>query len=107
MSDHIEGANAHPEIPAKTFAWVWICLVLITGIEVYLAYIELEPTLMLGILLGLSLIKAALIMAWFMHLKYEKRSLTLAIVPSILFCIGMMTVYILWDAVRLARMRAL
>jgi hypothetical protein len=46
-------------------------------------------------------------MAWFMHLKYEKRSLTLTIVPSILFCIAMMTVYILWDAVRLARMRAL
>src|ERR1700683_206089 len=107
MSDHIEGANAHPEIPAKTFAWVWICLVLITGIEVYLAYIELEPTLMLGILLGLSLIKAALIMAWFMTLNYEKFSLTLMLVPSILFCIAMMAVYIFWDAVRLARMRSL
>lgn len=105
MSDHGNGATAHIEVPARTFIWVWIGLVFITGIEVFLAYIQLEPTLMLGILIGLSLIKAALIMAWFMHLKYEKKGLSLMLVPTMIFCIGMMLVYILWDGIRLAHMR--
>ena len=77
----------------------------ITGIEVFLGYIQLEPTLMLGLLIGLSFIKAGLIMAWFMHLKYEKRGLSLMLVPTMIFCIGMMLVYILWDGIRLAHMR--
>ena len=44
----------------------------ITGLEVFLAYKELQPKLMLTILIGLSLVKAAMIMSYFMHLKFEK-----------------------------------
>ena len=105
MSNHSEAAGAHPETPAKTFIWVWIALVMLTGVEVYLGYIELEAHLMLGILLGLSVIKAGLIMSWFMHLKYEKRSLTLWLIPAAVFCIGMMLVYFLWDSIRLGQFR--
>ena len=106
MSDHGNGATAHIEVPAMTFVWVWVGLVIITGIEVLLAYMQVRPpSLMLGILIGLSLIKAGLIMAWFMHLKYEKKGLSLMLVPAMIFCIGMMLVYILWDGIRLAHMR--
>lgn len=105
MSDHGSGATAHVEVPARTFLMVWIALVVITGIEVFLAYKQVEPTLMLGLLIGLSLIKAALIMAYFMHLKYEKTGLSIMLVPAMIFCIGMMLVYILWDGIRLAHMR--
>ena len=105
MSDHGNGATQHTEVPTSTFLWVWISLVVATGIEVFLGYKQLEPTLMLGLLLGLSLLKAALIMAYFMHLKYERKSLSWMLVPAMIFCIGMMLVYILWDAVRLSEMR--
>lgn len=105
MSDHGGAENTHPAVPAKTFLWVWICLVFLTGVEVYLGYIELEPKLMLTILMGLSVIKAGLIMSWFMHLKYEKRSLTLWLVPATLFCIGMMLLVFFWDSFRLAALR--
>jgi cytochrome c oxidase subunit 4 len=106
MSNHGEAGNAHPAVPARTFIWVWIGLVALTGVEVYLGYIELAARLMLTLLLGLSVIKAGLIMAWFMHLKYEKRNLTLILVMTALFCIGMMMVYFYWDSLRLAHLRS-
>jgi cytochrome c oxidase subunit 4 len=106
MSEHGHAESAHTPVPASTFVWVWIFLVALTGIEVYLGYIELEPHLMLTILMGLSLVKAGLIMSWFMHLKYEKRSLTLMLIPATVFCIGMMMIYFFWDSIRLGQLRA-
>ena len=68
---------------------IWIALLVLTAIEVFLAYIHLNLTLMLIVLMGLSIIKAALIMAYFMHLKFERLSLILTIVPVliVLFCL--------------------
>ena len=43
------------------FFWVWGALLLMTAIEVYLTYQNMAPAKMLTILMGLSLIKAALI----------------------------------------------
>ncbi len=31
MSNHGELDSAHPAAPAKTFVWVWICLIVLTG----------------------------------------------------------------------------
>jgi cytochrome c oxidase subunit 4 len=42
---------------------------------------------MLVILMGLSLIKAAMIIAYFMHLKFERLSLVLTLVPILVVCI--------------------
>ena len=44
-------------------------LLVLTVIEVLLAYIHVPLTIMLTILIGLSLIKAAMIIAYFMHLR--------------------------------------
>jgi cytochrome c oxidase subunit 4 len=107
MSDHGEAENFHPVVPARTFIWVWIFLVIFTGIEVYMAYIDLEVKVMLTVLMGLSIVKAWLIVSWFMHLKYEKRSLTLWLVPATVFCIGMMLLVFFWDSLRLAALRPL
>ena len=105
MNNHGEADGVHPVVPARTFVWVWIFLIVLTAIEVYLGYIELEPHMMLTILMGLSIIKAGLIMSWFMHLKYEKRSLTLWLIPATLFCIGMMMLVFFRDSLRLAQLR--
>jgi cytochrome c oxidase subunit IV len=68
---------------------VWGGLLGLTAIEVFLAYIQLNVTLMLIILMGASIIKAALIVAYFMHLKFERLSLILTIVPTlvVLLCL--------------------
>ena len=68
---------------------IWGVLLGLTAIEVFLAYIQLNVTLMLIILMGLSIIKAALIVAYFMHLKFERMSFVLTVVPIlvVLLCL--------------------
>src|SRR5438309_2028719 len=91
MSDH---AIMHTEVAeqgsTKSFAVVWIVLLVFTGIEVLLAYEQINPIMMLTALLGLSVIKAALIIAYFMHLKFERFSLFLTLFPMLILCILLM-----------------
>ena len=82
------------------FLWVWVALLIMTGIEVYLAYQNLELIRMLSILMGLSLIKAALIIAYFMHMKFEVSPMKWVTMSSLVFCLAMMLVF-LPDAFRI------
>ena len=93
-------AHGHSKAP---YFWVWGALIVMTLIEVYLAYIHLAPVTMLTILLGLSLIKAALIIAWFMHLKGEKRVMKWMLMGSVVACLVLMTVFFP-DALRIIKL---
>jgi caa(3)-type oxidase subunit IV len=97
MNTQAHAAEAHGASVGTNLA-VWIGLVAITGLEVFLAYEELQPKVMLTILLGLSVVKAAMIMSYFMHLKFEKFSLVLWLVPAMLFCIMMMMIFFFTEA---------
>jgi cytochrome c oxidase subunit IV len=83
---------AHVEGSKRVFMFVWVWLVLITFLEVFLAYQQLEIKVMLSLLMSLSVVKASLIIAYFMHLRYEKRSLALTLMPAMVFVICMMFV---------------
>ncbi len=74
-------ANGHAEGGNRLYLSVWAALLAMTIVEVFLAYIQLPVNLMLVILMGLSVIKAALIVAYFMHLRFERLSLFLTLVP--------------------------
>jgi cytochrome c oxidase subunit 4 len=84
----------------RTNYWVWGWLLVLTGIEVFLAYIQLNLVLMLVVLLGLSLVKAALIIGYFMHMKFERLNLILTIIPAGIVCILLFNVFFP-DALRL------
>ncbi|HEV8491861.1 MAG TPA: cytochrome C oxidase subunit IV family protein [Candidatus Angelobacter sp.] len=99
MSDH--ASEGHQVGSPRLFLTVWIILAVVTGLEVYLGYLQLQPVLMLSILVVLSLFKAALIVAYFMHMKYERLSLALMLVPATLFCIFMMIVFFFHDSERI------
>ena len=100
-----EAVDDHAVGSTKLFAWIWVWLLLLTAIEVFLAYERVEVHLMITILLGLSLIKSALIMSYFMHLRFERLGLFLILVPAMVFCICMMLVWFFPDSVRLMNMR--
>jgi len=103
MSEHVEEMTVHgPGIP--TFAKVWAALLILTGVEVLLAYLQTPLLIMLTVLLGLSVIKAVLIIAYFMHLKFERLSLFLTLFPMLIFCILLMLIF-LGDAYRIPVMR--
>ena len=100
MSDHVDVQG--PGIP--TFARVWAALLVLTGVEVLLAYLQTPLLIMLTVLLGLSVVKAVLIIAYFMHLKFERLSLFLTLFPMLIFCIVLMLIF-LGDAYRIPAMR--
>jgi len=97
--EHIEGAST------KTFLTVWFALLFMTGVEVFLAYEQIPIVVFLTALVGLSVIKAALIIAYFMHLKFEKLSLFLTLFPMLILCIILMLLMFLPDSSRLMMMR--
>ena len=86
VEEHFAGSN-------KLFTSVWVWLLVLTLIEIFLAYRPMPIHYMLVILLGLSIIKAALIVAYFMHLRFERLSLILTIVPSLVICICLLFVF--------------
>jgi cytochrome c oxidase subunit IV len=105
MSAHDTTAlETHQPGTKKLFMWVWFWLLILTGVEVLLAYMRLEPHLMLTLLVGLSLIKSALIVAYFMHLRFEKIGLFLIIVPSLVFCLVMILIFVFPDSLRIVRL---
>ena len=83
----------HFEGGVRLFAYVLGALLVLTLVEVWLAYIEFSLLLMLTILMGLSIIKAALIVAYFMHLKFERMSLVLSLVPALVICICLLFIF--------------
>src|SRR4026208_752433 len=84
--EHFAGSN-------KLFISIWGWLVALTLVEIFLAYKPMPIHLMLLVLLGLSIIKAALIVAYFMRLKFELLSLILTIVPMLVVCILLLFVF--------------
>lgn len=83
------------------FFWVWGVLLLLTAIEVYLTYQNMQPAKMLTILMGLSLIKAALIIGFFMHLRYEISRMKWLTMCSVVGCLILMTIFFFPDAFRI------
>ena len=78
--EHVEGTTA-------LYMKVWFALIGMTLLEVFLAYERLPLITMLIILMGLSVLKAGLIIAYFMHLKFERMSLVLTLIPTLVICI--------------------
>lgn len=85
-AEHFAGSN-------RLFISIWIWLLVITALEVFLGYIHLPLFYMLTILMGLSIIKAALIIAYFMHLRFEKLTLVLTLIPALVICICLFAVF--------------
>ncbi|PYU93789.1 MAG: hypothetical protein DMG08_09315 [Acidobacteria bacterium] len=82
--------HTHAVSTTKVFVWVWSFLVLLTFVEVFFAYRKMPLELMIVILLGLSVMKSALIMAYFMHLKFERLSLVMTLIPALVILICLM-----------------
>jgi cytochrome c oxidase subunit 4 len=75
------------------FFWIWGALLVMTAIEVYLTYKNMQPLRMLSILMGLSLIKAGLIIGYFMHMKFEVSRMKWLTMASLVVCLALMIIF--------------
>jgi caa(3)-type oxidase subunit IV len=91
----------HDDNKAQYF-WVWGALLILTGIEVYFGYRQFfKPVRMLELLLFLSIIKSALIIGYFMHLKFETALMRWVLVISVTACFIIMYFFFFPDADRI------
>ena len=86
-------AEQHRHHGITQFVVVWIALLVMTAIEVYLTYQNMQPVRMLTILMGLSLIKAGLIIGYFMHMKYEISRMKWLTMCSLVACLALMMIF--------------
>jgi len=83
------------------YFWVWGALLLLTAIEVVLAYKQVFGAVrMLEVLLILSVIKSALIIGYFMHLKFERALMRWMLMVSVVACFIIMYFFYFPDADR-------
>ena len=71
-----------------TFVILALVLAAITGIELVLVYMPFHPIFIFTSLLALSLFKFVAVVAWFMHLIYDKLILTLAFGTGMVIATG-------------------
>lgn len=96
---HVDGA-AHDEHDTMTKGRIWkvfFILLAITCVEFFIAlflapHYNISSHWINPIYIVLTLFKAFYIVAYFMHLKFEKIGLALAIIVPILFIIGLILV---------------
>jgi caa(3)-type oxidase subunit IV len=95
------GAQPGPDHRRDYFRIFWVLLVL-TIVEVAVSYTKIDKRVMSAVMIALALSKASFVGLYFMHLKYEKRSLLwLAFLPLPLA--GSYAVFLLLDAFSLLR----
>ena len=64
-------AQEHTRVKAWTYTLVWLGLVLLTGLTIALSGVPLGRLSVLGAILIAS-VKSALVLSFFMHLRYER-----------------------------------
>ncbi|MFQ5902767.1 MAG: cytochrome C oxidase subunit IV family protein [Candidatus Binatia bacterium] len=65
-------AQEHTLVKARTYALVWLGLLMLTGLTVALTGVPLGRLSILGAILIAS-VKSTLVLSFFMHLRYERR----------------------------------
>jgi cytochrome c oxidase subunit 4 len=94
------GTDAGPGAGMKLYVTVWLILIVIVATEVALTYAGLGAGRQLAALLALALLEAALGVAYFMHLRWERRLLTWSLIPYLALMLVMLNH--LWrDAARM------
>jgi cytochrome c oxidase subunit 4 len=83
--EHGEGYLVHAHItPTKVYAGILGILILLTGLTVAAYRVRLgEWNLFVAV--AIAAVKSSLVMAWFMHLKYEKKFNILIVLGSFVF----------------------
>lgn len=69
-------------VPYRTFLVIWIALLILTGVTVWVAQYNLGP-LNIWVALGIATLKAGLVVAVFMHMKYENRLFKLSLFSAL------------------------
>lgn len=81
----------------------WLVLLALTLVMIFLDQASVSRPVLVSILLIAMLVKASVIGAYFMHLRFEKLSLALGVAVGLLVTGAILFFFIAPDAVRISR----
>jgi cytochrome c oxidase subunit IV len=86
-----------------TYIVVYVVILALSAAQIAIAYENIDGSQMLLRMLSVAIIQAGLAITFFMHMKSEKRSLALFLLPATIFVLAMMNMF--WsDSFRLLTM---
>jgi cytochrome c oxidase subunit IV len=93
---HEQSAHADgQQHPIKLYLWVWLLLFVFSSFSYMVDYFQLQGMLRWTLIIFFMLVKAGIIVAVFMHMKWERLGLKLAILTpplAILVLIALMAI---------------
>ncbi len=72
-------------VPLGTYVLIWAVLVVLTGVTVGVTWLDLEKWSIFTALL-VATVKASLVALFFMHLKYERKIISLIVLVTLATC---------------------
>lgn len=76
MEHQMHHGEEHPPSSIRQYVMTGLVLTVITVVELFLSYSSLPHGLLVTLLIALSAVKFVIVVAIFMHLKFEDRLLT-------------------------------
>jgi cytochrome c oxidase subunit IV len=96
MSTHADTAHAGTtQHPISVYLWIWLLLFVLSAFSYMVDYFHVQGLLRWTLIIVFMFLKAGLIVSIFMHMKWERMALKLAIlVPPLclLVLIGLMAI---------------
>jgi len=97
-------SQAHAQPPYRQYWIAWGVLLALTAVMLVVELLSLSKFLAIGLLLTVMTFKAMLIAGQFMHLRFDRRLLAVAVAVPVAFLSIFLFVLISFDAARIARM---
>ena len=72
-------ADTHQQHPIRIYLWIWLLLFVFSAMSYMVDYYQLQGMLRWSLIITFMLLKAGFIVAIFMHMKWERLALKLAI----------------------------
>ena len=83
----------HGDDRSRTYLYVFLALAIFTALEVGVSYLDdLPEALQLGALVALAVSKIALVVLWFMHLRYDRRVFAVPFVLGLLLVVPLVLI---------------
>ncbi len=83
----------------KGYVITWVWLLVITVLEIAVVLVGLPKALLASLLLLMSLMKAALIVGYFMHLRYERVAFIYTVVTPMVVLVVILFAFVAPDAI--------
>ncbi|HXF81186.1 MAG TPA: cytochrome C oxidase subunit IV family protein [bacterium] len=97
---HIEHSGGY-----RIYAVTWFWLLVITLVELAIVLLHVPKLVLATALIVMALLKAGLIVAYFMHLRYERLSFVYAVLVPMVFLAVVLWTGVFPDALNVLRLR--